>query len=678
MKVKQKFTTNSRVIKELLTQYKDTFAALKELVNNSIQAKATKVELTLDYSDSATSKSAINKIEVKDNGIGVASTEFGKKILEIGTDIKSGGQGVGRFAALQLGDKMTIETVAYDDSKKKSTKVTFPLNASEIESSLSNVNLEYDVDDLKRRQNSYYKVVIEHLHHNKQEKVAKKNKLSDKFSEQNIGHALFELFPFEVFNNKLKFVINKKEIDPNSFVIGTPIKSDHTYTDKKGNEHEFNYTFFQVNSSLNKVKVFLCVDNAGITDIAHEYTYSSDWYTPDLGTWFIYVKSSFFDVDIFRNLDMDSLGHEEITKLKEFIKDTVNDFFKAKNKRYEKFVTQLENDVAYPNTFTTPLSKSRKLVFNKVAYIVEDEYKLLSKDAGLRTLLYKLIDRTLSSGYVGDIFNQLVHLSDDSMEKLHSLLQKTELENVISFSSLVANKLEFLDFLHELIYGDISAVLKERSQLHKIIERELWLFGEAYTGAPHLWSDKKIGNILDDLHKKYLSYDPSEDDDNLINHDIEGINNITDLFFYNERVLDNDEREVMVVELKSPSCSISRKEIQQIDDYAFTMEKYQGLPTEGTKYKLLLISSKLTEYAKSKLKSSREKYSVPFLYDIKSEKNIEIYIMSWAELISINRKKLQYLSHKLNVKDKKVKDKFEEEYEDIIDKKVASRLYKIK
>ena len=256
--------------------------------------------------------------------------------------------------------------------------------------------------------------------------------------------------------------------------------------------------------------------------------------------------------------------------------------------------------------------------------------------------------------------------------------EKTELENVVSFASAVANKLEFLDFLHEIVYGDLSKILLERSQLHKIIEKELWLFGEAYNGSPHLWSDKKIGNILEELREKYFNYLPSEKDENLVDVKVDGVDNITDLFFMNEKILDNEDREIMVVELKSPKCAIGKKEIQQIDDYAYTVEKSPGLPNENIKYKFILISSRLNDYAKSKMKSKREQFKDPFLYDKKTDKNIEVYIMEWSELIEANKRKLGYLSTKLKIKDKSVKEKFEEEYPNIINEKVSSRLTKTK
>jgi hypothetical protein len=676
MKYSKQLSTNSRIIKDLLTKYKDTFAAFCELLNNSIQAKATSIELTIDYANSVTARGPFTRIELIDNGVGVNATDFEKKILEIGTDVKKDGQGVGRFGALQLGEKMTITTVAEDTARACFTQVVLPLDTAGISSSLSKVNLEFDVEELKKKANPYYKVVIENLHHNKQGRLMPKNKIADAFRQEAIEQALFEKYPLQIFNRELRFVVNGKHLDPAAFVVERPHIRSVVYSDVKGGEHPFDFHFYQLRVELGKVKVFFYVNNAGIKTVAHEFTYSSDWYTHDLGTWFIYLDSAFFNTHLFRNIDLDSLGDEEIRKLKEFIKDTINDFFKAQNKRFEKFIGDLEQDPSYPATFENPISGSRELLFQKIAYLVEDDYKLLDKDQRIRGLFYSLLDKSLASGHVEEVFGKVVTLSDANMEKFHHLLERTELENVISFASAVAQKLEFLDLLHELIYGEVAGVLRERSQLHKIIERELWLFGEAYNGTQHLWSDKKIGNILRELRDQFLSYEPIAADENLI--PVEGLDNITDLFFFNEKVLDNEDREVMVVELKSPRCAIGRKELQQIDEYAFTVESYPGLPKENIQYKFLLISSKLTAYTKSKMRSARERYHQPFLYDRKPGKNIEVYVMEWSELIELNKRKLGYLSAKLKVKDKSVRSAFETEYPGIINEKVSARLTRTK
>ena len=459
---------------------------------------------------------------------------------------------------------------------------------------------------------------------------------------------------------------------------GKPAVKKSPYIDKKGISYETSFYFYKIKADLSKVKVFFQAENSGIKSVAHEFAYSSDWYTDDLGTWFIYIESPILNTDLFRNIDLESLGEQQIIEFKNFIKETINDFFKAKNKKYDSFVNKLENDIYYPykgNTKTS--SDTQEIIFKKVAYLLEDEHKLLKKDNKIRGFLYSLLDKTIADGHIEEIFKKILNLSAENLSKFHSLLQKTELEEIVQFTSQVSEKNEFLDFFHELTYGDISKTLKERSQLHKIIEKELWIFGESYNGAPHLWSDRKIGNILEEVRLKHFNYKPSADDENLIEISEQGLNDITDLFFFNERILDGEKKEIMVVELKAPNCAISQKEMNQIDKYAYTLENHSGLPNENVKYKVLLISSKLTSYAKSKMKSNKEKYGVPYLYDKKTGKDIELYIIEWSELIESNKRKLEYLSSKLKVKDVSVIEKFEKEYSEIVDTKISAQLRKV-
>lgn len=675
----KKITTNSRVIKNLLNKYSDTFRAFKELINNSIQANSTQIEVLIDYTDEINFKSGIKNISISDNGYGVPYSEFDKRILEIGTTVKELGQGIGRFSSLQIGELMHIVTIAYDDKEKKYSQTNFSIDTTDFKDiQLEKTEFKVDYSYFNENKQSYYKVVIENLYHNQQIKVAKRNQISEQFLQKNISQTIFENYPYEIFHDKIKFIVNGIKLSRSDFVIDHPIKKTVNYIDKKGNIQAINFYFYNIKSTLNKVKVFFQIDNAGIKTVAHEYTYSSDWYTPDLGTWFIYIESKFFDSDLFRNLDLETLGEEEVKNIKNTVKETINDFFKSKNKRFEKFLTNLENDKYYPYRDEKPASKSQEIIFKKAAYLLEDEHKLIAKNDKIRNFLYPLLNIAISNGNIEYIFKKILKLSDENLEKFHSLLEKTDLEDVVHFASLVSEKLEFLEFIHELTYGEISKYIKERSQLHKIIENELWVFGENYNGTPHLWSDKKIGNIFIDLREKFFNYLPDDTDKNLIDTEV-GLNDITDLFFLNEKITDNGEREIMVVELKSPKCSISDKELTQIDKYAFTIEQNSALPTEKIKYKLILISSKLTKYAQSKVKSSRLKYpDIPFLYDKKTEKNIEVYVMEWSELIEQNKRKLGYLSNQLNIKDKSVKEKFEMEYSQLIDEKINAQLRLVK
>jgi len=69
-------------------KYKDTFTAFCELLNNSLQARATQIDLRIEYVSTSAYKAPLMKIELTDNGTGVAASEFEDKILLIGTDVK--------------------------------------------------------------------------------------------------------------------------------------------------------------------------------------------------------------------------------------------------------------------------------------------------------------------------------------------------------------------------------------------------------------------------------------------------------------------------------------------------------------------------------------------------------------------------------------------------------------
>jgi len=112
--MKRTFTTNSRLVNEVFANYISTFAAFSELINNSIQAKAGHIWITIDYTaPEELHPLFIKKIVIKDDGVGVHASELESKILDIGTANKEGGKGIGRFAAFQIGKKIEIETIGY-------------------------------------------------------------------------------------------------------------------------------------------------------------------------------------------------------------------------------------------------------------------------------------------------------------------------------------------------------------------------------------------------------------------------------------------------------------------------------------------------------------------------------------------------------------------------------------
>ena len=85
---------------------------LKELINNSLYAKASRIDINFIPSEcdqDSVNFRPVEKIEIIDDGHGVSFSDFKKSIMEIATDAKTDGYGVGRFSALQIGRKMCYE-----------------------------------------------------------------------------------------------------------------------------------------------------------------------------------------------------------------------------------------------------------------------------------------------------------------------------------------------------------------------------------------------------------------------------------------------------------------------------------------------------------------------------------------------------------------------------------------
>lgn len=670
--MKRKLTTNSRLVNELFANYISTFAAFCELINNSLQAKAKNIWINIDYTDpSEIHPLVIKKISIKDDGFGVHINDLESKILDIGTANKDGGKGIGRFAAFQIGRKIEIETVGYSTEDKTCSKANIPLK---FDSFGRNINVEdIDVDTkeeiLPKKQNTYYQVVVSELYDSNVTENEPKKKIIDKFLQGNIEDAIFERYPLKIFNEEVKIHINKKQILPSDFVIGNPIKKILPYEDKKGKEHKIRFNFMQI-KNIDKRKVFLTTLNAGIQTIATGFEFDAEWLSPKIGGWFVYISCDSLPSDMYRNVDLDGMD-EEVKHYKSFIKNQLNDFFKEKNKEFDNFIDKLKKDEYYPYRENSS-SKSKVMVFDKLAFLVEDRYNLLNEKNKLREIVYPLLDRTISNGEFDQILRSILKLNNKMVSQFSSLLERTELDDIIEFSDKVSRKMEELEFIEKIVYSEISKNVKERKELHKFLEKMLWIFGEEYNDSTKLLSDKNLENNLKKLRDDCLEYKASKKDDNIAEIE-KSIKSITDLFMYSEKILDAKHREVLVVELKAPKVKISPKELQQVMKYAREIEKSSVTPS-NVRFKILLVSSTINDDASFEIKGEEDN---PYLYFRSKNKNIEIWVMKWSDVIENIKRKLKYMSNILEVKDVDVQEKASKDFEEINFGRTSSTLKKV-
>lgn len=454
--MKRKLTTNSRLVNELFANYISTFAAFCELINNSLQATAKNIWIDIDYTKpSELHPLVIKKMVIKDDGHGVHIDELEQKILDIGTANKEGGKGIGRFAAFQIGKQIEIETIGYSNQDKTYSRAIIPLSFDSFGRNINvtDVNIETKEQILLKKQNTYYKVTISSLYDSTVTDNEPKKKIIDKFLKEYIEDAIFERYPLKIFNGEVNIHINSKQILPSDFVIGEPIRKILFYEDKKGKEHEIKFNFMHI-KTIDKRKVFLTMLNAGIQTIATGFEYDAEWLSPKIGGWFVYISGDTLPSDMYRNIDLDGMD-EEVKHYKAFIKNQLNEFFKEKNKEFDNFIDKLKKDEYYPYKETSS-SKSKVMVFDKLAFLVEDKYNLLNEKNRLREIVYPLIDRTISNGEFDQILRSILKLNNKMVSQFSNLLEKTELDDIIEFSDKVSKKVEELEFLEKMVYSEIS------------------------------------------------------------------------------------------------------------------------------------------------------------------------------------------------------------------------------
>jgi len=675
--MKRKLTTNSRLVNELFANYISTFTAFCELINNSIQAKCKNIWIDIEYTDeNEVHPLLIKSITIKDDGVGVHVAEIDKKLLDIGTANKDGGKGIGRFASFQIGQNVKIESIAYSSSEDNFSKLKIPLSFDSFGKNInvSEVEIPTEEEILSGKNHTpFYKVSILDLYNSTVTDCEPKKKIIDKFLEENLADAIFERYPLKIFNEEIKFHINGEKINPEDFVIGKPLKKASTLTDSKGKEHKVLLNFMQI-KKFEKIKVFLTTTNAGLQTISKGFEFDASWLSPKIGGWFIYITSPTISADLYRNIDLDDLD-EDWKKYRTLIKDELNTFFKERNAEFDNFSEKLKNDIFYPYKEKSS-SQSKVMLFDKLAYLVEDKYHLLNEENKLREIIYPLIDRTISNGELDKILGSIIKLNKKMSSKFSDLLEKTDLESIIEFSDKVASKIEEVEFLEKLVYSEISKNVKERKELHKFLEKMLWVFGEEFNQTTKLLSDKSLKNNLNQLREDCMKFRPSKSKDN-INADIsKPVKSITDLFIYHERILDYKKREVLIVELKAPKVKISPKEIEQAMKYARQIGQLSSV-SDKVNFKILLVSSDINKDAEFLINGNQKSEENPYLYFSSEDNKIEVWIMKWSELIENVKRKLQYMSAILKTKDIDVQEKAERDFEDIDFGKVNSRLTKV-
>lgn len=237
------------------------------------------------------------------------------------------------------------------------------------------------------------------------------------------------------------------------------------------------------------------------------------------------------------------------------------------------------------------------------------------------------------------IFEEVLSLSLKKQKELAELLEDISLTSIINASKTISDRLKFIAGLEHIIFDpEKKQTLKERSQLHKILADNTWVFGDAFSMSVN---DQSLSEVLK-KHLKAMKIDLIPDEPVTR---IDKSRGIVDLML-TQSVPQNhaDQLEHLVIELKAPKVPIGPKEIQQIESYAFAVASDERFNKLDVKWNFWIVSNDTNEYTDHRLKADKTGQGIIHQTDY-----MTIKVKTWGQLIKECKYRLEFIRSHLDL-----------------------------
>jgi hypothetical protein len=353
-----------------------------------------------------------------------------------------------------------------------------------------------------------------------------------------------------------------------------------------------------------------------------------------------YLKSSFFSA----MHDQDTIELAEMSPVAvgflDYAQKAIKDYFAERGAEEARTLVEewkTENVYPYEGEPLSMVEKAERQVFDIVAVNVAkhvpafDEVPAAGKALHLR-LLRHAIEK--SPDELQLILEEVLKLPKRSQKELAQLLRDTTLSSIIGAAKIVADRLKFLQGLEAILFDkEKKARLKERSQLHRIMADNPWLFGEEFALSV---DDQSLTEVLR-KHKALLA------EDVIISEPVKHVSKtrgIVDLVL--SRAIRRHRAQDLthlVVELKAPSVKVGSSEILQIEEYAMSVRKDERFRSLNVSWQFWVISDDYNDYAADRILDATGL--------IGAKDNQRIFVKTWSQVLEDNRGRLQFFQEKL-------------------------------
>lgn len=603
----------------------DPVRAVVELVWNSLDADAHDVSVTLHRNQS----DGVIGVEIADNGHGMVPEELATVFRWVGNSWKKKAQiskgeerplhgrfGQGRLRAFALGTHITWETVADSTDGKRLKSVIRANSASRNDF------------DASERESTGEATGTKFL-------ASGRDALDRLDSDKARDRITATLAPYLIARPDIEVTYNGARVQPRD-----NIEHEESYDlewEHDGIKHSAVLRVIEWKDA-NERAIHLC-DAAGVpvdaldTAPAADFQYSAyvlwDEMSEHHNEWLLARLESTPSV----------LG----ILLKEVDRVLEDHFETRRSLRRRELVEEWKVAKVYPydGEPATEEEKVERATFDVVATSIRRHIPTTKQQKKLTLgLLRESIQQRPSD--VSALLDEYVGLPPDEREQLDRLLTRTSLSRVIQASSNVTNRLEFLRALELMVFDpETSKMVGERDHLHKILESELWVFGEQHN---LMMSERGLTAVLD-RHRTLLG--ESHGDSTPVKL-LDGKSARVDLLL-SASATEHDRNRHLVIELKAPKIVAGSKELSQIKAYAKAVAKDPRFASTTTEWDFWLITSEIDEDVRQEANQvGRERGLVfqPDLPDAPGAK-VRVWVRDWGQIINDAKQRLDYFQKSL-------------------------------
>ncbi|MFE9328532.1 ATP-binding protein [Nocardia sp. NPDC052278] len=605
---------------------RDPVRGVIELVWNAVDAEATTTRVILERDNAG----AITTVQVIDDGHGISSDEVTSTFGRIGDSWKKratktknqkrhlhGKLGEGRLRAFALGSRVTWHSVSTNTAGKRQ-EVTITGNHRDRHV------FGWEVTNSATTETG----TTVTIHNDEQRSLAP--------LEADTALATLRAHFAPILLNEqsnLTIVYDNIPLDPSQEVVHDqviPLTFGLTKT------HEATVRIIEWRSGKHRAIHFgpntdhFPYEESG-TDIEPQFTYSA------------YVTWAGLGTDQLGLLRLGDMAPEPLSQLWAGVRKIIREHFahRRRERRREQIVQWKENG-AYPyqGEPASDPERAERAVFDVVSGTLVPH---ISRNRNSARLTLTLLRDALRQNpdQLTTILHEVVSLSEADRDTLTRLLSETTFSAIIRSANLVTSRHKFLAGLQHLLFDPHDAgQVGERDHLHKILERELWIFGEGY----HLMNSERG---LTEVLRTHLKLEGLPTNDIRPVKRWDGSTGRVDLHLA-AQYKEHDRIRHLVVELKAPGVTLSQTELNQLESYVHTIRTEAAFATEKSSWDFILVGTDYDDLVDDRVSEGYRETGQFLSPPAKPGRpTVRGFVRRWRDIIDENKRRLDFVTSTL-------------------------------